>query len=168
LLGWAGAFRRSELVALDVRDLAFTDEGLEVTIRKSKTDQQRVGRKIGIPLSASPSVCPVQAVRAWLDLAGIASGPVLRAVNRHGQVSSTRLTGHSVALIVKAHAKRLGLDPTLYAGHSLRAGFATSAAKAGKSEASIALQTGHKSMTMLRKYVRNASLFENNAGRGLL
>jgi integrase len=73
-----------------------------------------------------------------------------------------------VALIVKAHAKRLGLDPTLYAGHSLRAGFATSAAKAGKSEASIALQTGHKSMTMLRKYVRNASLFENNAGRGLL
>lgn len=168
LLGWSGAFRRSELVALDVRDVAFTEEGLEVTIRRAKNDQEGVGRKIGVPFSASPSVCPVRAVRAWLDAAKVDGGPILRSVNKHGSVSATRLTCRSVALIVKRHVEAVGLDPAAYSGHSLRAGLATSAAKAGKSERSIMMTTGHKSTGMLRRYIRDASLFDDNASQGLL
>ena len=144
LLGFAGAFRRSELVALQVSDLVFAEDGLEVTIRRSKVDQEGRGRKLGIPLGASVAVCPVRAVRRWLDAAGIASGAVLRGVNRVGKVSRQGLTGRSVALIVKRTVAQLGLDPALYAGHSLRSGLVTSAAKAGKSEWSIMNTTGQQ------------------------
>jgi len=168
LLGFAGAFRRSELVALKVSDLAFTDGGLEVTIRRSKVDQEGRGRKVGIPLSQSAAACPVRAVRRWLKAAGITSGAVLRGVDRAGHVSRVGLTGRSVALIVKRAVVTLGLDPALYAGHSLRSGLVTSAAKAGKSEWSIMNTTGHKSSAMVKRYIRNASLFENNAADGLL
>jgi len=168
LLGFAGAFRRSELVALKVSDLVFAKEGLEVTIRRSKVDQEGRGRKLGIPRGASAAVCPVRAVRRWLNAAGIVSGAVLRAVNRAGGVSRSGLTGRSVALIVKRAVAALGLDPTLYAGHSLRAGLVTSAAKAGKSEWSIMNTTGHKSSAMVKRYIRDASLFEDNAADGLL
>ena len=168
LLGFAGAFRRSELVALQVSDLVFAEDGLEVTIRRSKVDQEGRGRKLGIPLGASVAVCPVRAVRRWLDAAGIASGAVLRGVNRVGKVSRQGLTGRSVALIVKRTVAQLGLDPALYAGHSLRSGLVTSAAKAGKSEWSIMNTTGHKSSAMVKRYIRDASLFENNAADGLL
>ena len=166
-LGFAGAFRRSELVGLDVSDLAFTGDGLEVTIRRSKTDQEGAGRKVGIPYGSTPSTCPVRAVRAWLELAGIVEGPVLRSVNRHGQLSAERLTDRTVALVVKRAALVVGLDPSRLAGHSLRAGLATAAAKAGKSERAIMAQTGHRSVTMVRRYIRDANLFSDNAASGL-
>lgn len=168
LLGFAGAFRRSELVALQVDDIVFTEDGLEVTIRRLKVDQEGRGRKLGIPLGASAAACPVRAVRRWLDVAKIASGPVLRGVNKAGRVSRRGLTGRSVAVIVKRAVVTLGLDPARYAGHSLRSGLVTSAAKAGKSEWSIMNTTGHASSTMVKRYIREASLFENNAADGLL
>jgi site-specific recombinase XerD len=167
-LGFAGAFRRSELVALDVSDLAFTGEGLEVTIRRSKTDQEGKGRKLGIPYGASPATCPVRALRTWLDAADIRKGAVLRSVNRHGTVAKTRLTDRAVAMVVKRHAEAAGLDPVRFSGHSLRAGLATSAAKAGKSERAIMAQTGHRSSAMVRRYIRDAELFSDNAAKGLL
>ncbi len=168
VLGFAGGFRRSELVGLDVADLAFTAEGLEVTIRRSKTDQEGAGRKLGVPYSAAPATCPVRAVRAWLDASSIAEGPAFRPVNRHGQVGAERLSDRAVALVVKRYATAAGLDATRFAGHSLRAGLATSAAKAGKSERAIMAQTGHRSSAMVRRYIRDAELFSDNAAAGLL
>jgi site-specific recombinase XerD len=166
-LGFAGAFRRSELVGLDVADLAFTSEGLTVTLRRSKTDQTGEGRKVGIPYGGTPVTCPVRAVKAWLEIAGIAEGPIFRAVTRWGSVGAERLTDRAVALVVKRQAEAAGLDAARFAGHSLRAGLATSAAKAGKSERAIMAQTGHRSVTMVRRYIRDASLFSDNAAAGI-
>ena len=163
LLGFSGAFRRSELVALDVEDLEFTGDGLVVTQRRGKTDQEGEGRKIGIPFGGNPDTCPVRAVREWLDAAAIMAGPVFRSVNRHGQVQSGRLSDKAVAIVVKRHAPAAGLDPARYAGHSLRAGLATAAAAAGVSERSIMNQTGHRSVPMVRKYIRDGQLFRDNA-----
>ncbi len=163
LLGFAGAFRRSELVGLDREDLSVTNEGITVTLRRSKTDQEGQGRKVGIPYGSRPHTCPVRAMLAWYDVSGIATGPVFRAINRHGQLRHTRLTAQVVALIVKRYAEAAGLNPDLYAGHSLRAGLATSAASAGVSERAIMEQTGHKSVTMVRRYIREGSLFRENA-----
>lgn len=167
VLGFSGAFRRSELVALDVEDVVFVRDGLEVTIRRSKTDQQGEGRKLGVPFGSAPTTCPVRALRAWLDAAEITTGAVFRSVNRHGRVSAKRLGGHAVACVVKSHAEAAGLDATTYSGHSLRAGLATAAAKAGKSERVIAKTTGHKSMTVLRRYIRDAELLIENAASGI-
>jgi integrase len=167
LVGFSGAFRRSEVVALDVADLAFTEDGLEVALRRSKTDQEGEGRKVGIPFGSVPSTCPVRSLKAWLDASSISEGPVFREVTRHGRVRS-RLTAQSVALAVKRAAQAAGLDPARFSGHSLRAGLATSAAKAGKSERAIMAQTGHKSEKMVRRYIRDASLFSENAAAGLL
>ncbi len=166
LLGFAGAFRRSELVGLDVEDCAFGKDGLTVTLRRSKTDQDGAGRKIGIPYGSNPETCPVRTVQAWLEEAGSDAGPLFRSINRHGQVRTGRLSGIDVARIVKKLAVRAGLDPAKYAGHSLRAGHATSAAIAGASERSIMRQTGHRSVQMVRRYIRDGSLFrENSAGK---
>ena len=132
LLGFAGAFRRSELVGLDVEDCAFGKDGLTVTLRRSKTDQDGAGRKIGIPYGANPDTCPVRTVQAWLELAGIAAGPLFRSINRHGQVQPGRLSGIDVARVVKKLAERAGLDSAKYAGHSLRAGHATSRGDRGR------------------------------------
>ena len=163
LLGFSGAFRRSELVALDVEDLEFTGDGLVVTQRRGKTDQEGEGRKIGIPFGGNPDTCPVRAVREWLDVAAVMSGPVFRSVNRHGQVQPGRLSDKAVAIVVKRHAPGAGVDPARYAGHSLRAGLATAAAAAGASERSIMNQTGHRSVAMVRKYIRDGQLFRENA-----
>jgi len=166
LLGFAGAFRRSELVALDVVDCAFGKDGLTVTLRRSKTDQEGAGRKVGIPYGSNPDTCPVRVLLGWLELAGITTGPLFRSTNRHGQVQAGRLAGIDVARVVKKLAQRAGLDATKYAGHSLRAGHATSAAIAGASERSIMNQTGHRSAQMVRRYIREGSLFrENSAGK---
>lgn len=167
LLGFAGAFRRSELVGLDVEDVAFGEDGATVTLRRSKTDQEGEGRKVGIPFGSSPALCPVRALRAWLDAAQITEGPIFREVTRHGHVRA-RLTGHAIARVVKRSALAAGLDPARFSGHSLRAGLATAAAKAGKSERAIMAQTGHRSVTMVRRYIRDASLFADNAAAGLL
>jgi integrase len=166
LLGFAGAFRRSELVSLDVEDCAFGKDGLTVTLRRSKIDQEAVGRKIGIPFGSNPETCPVRTIQAWLELAGIGAGPLFRSINRHGQLRPGRLSGIDVARIVKKLVIRAGLDPGKYAGHSLRAGHATAAAIAGASERSIMRQTGHRSVQMVRRYIREGSLFrENSAGK---
>jgi site-specific recombinase XerD len=166
LLGFAGAFRRSELVGLDVEDCSFGKDGLTVTLRRSKTDQEGQGRKIGIPYGSNPETCPVRTIQAWLEIAGIDGGPLFRSINRHGHVQAGRLSGIDVARVVKKLAERAGLDPAKYAGHSLRAGHATSAAIAGASERSIMNQTGHRSVQMVRRYIRDGSLFrENSAGK---
>ncbi len=166
LLGFAGAFRRSELVGLDVEDCAFSKDGLTVTLRRSKTDQEGAGRRVGIPYGSNPETCPIRTLQGWLELAGITSGPLFRSINRHGQVQSGRLAGLDLARIVKKLAERAGLDAAKYAGHSLRAGHATTAAIAGASERSIMNQTGHRSVQMVRRYIREGSLFrENSAGK---
>jgi site-specific recombinase XerD len=166
LLGFAGAFRRSELVGLDVEDCAFGKDGLTITLRRSKTDQQGAGRKIGIPYGSNPETCAVRVLQEWIEQAGITCGPLFRSINRHGQIMPRRLSGLDVARIVKKLADRAGLDAGKYAGHSLRAGHATAAAIAGASERSIMNQTGHRSVQMLRRYIRDGSLFrENSAGK---
>ncbi len=166
LLGFAGAFRRSELVGLDAEDCTFGKDGLTVTLRRSKTDQDGAGRKIGIPYGSNPETCPVRTFQAWREIAGITCGPLFRSISRHGQVQPGRLSGIDVARVVKKLAERAGLDPARYAGHSLRAGHATSAAIAGASERSIMKQTGHRSVQMVRRYIRDGSLFrENSAGK---
>jgi len=166
LLGFAGAFRRSELVALDVEDCAFSKDGLTVTLRRSKTDQDGAGRKIGIPYGSNPETCPVRVLQDWIAQAAITGGPLFLSITRHGKVRSERLSGNDVARVVKKLAERAGLDAAKYGGHSLRAGHATSAAIAGASERSIMNQTGHRSVQMVRRYIRDGSLFrDNSAGK---
>ena len=163
LLGFAGALRRSELVGLDVADITEGTDGLTVRLRRSKTDQEGAGRTLGIPYGSNPATCSVRAWRAWLELSGITEGAAFHPVDRHGHIGATRLSGHAVALVLKRHALRAGLDPAEVAGHSLRAGLATSAAAAGVPERVIAMQTGHKGTVMLRRYIREGSLFRENA-----
>jgi len=163
LLGFAGAFRRSELVGLDVGDVQVTRDGLVVTIQRSKTDQLGEGQKVGIPRGRHAGTCPVKALAAWLELAGIADGPIFRGVDRHGRILPGRLTAQSVRLVVQRVAEAAGLDPAQFAGHSLRAGLATSAAMAGAEERDIMRQTRHTSVVVARRYIRDGSLFRNNA-----
>jgi site-specific recombinase XerD len=167
LVGFCGAFRRSELVSLDCSDLAFTAEGLQVTLRRSKTDQEGRGRSVAIPFASNAQTCPVRALQAWLEASGITEGAVFRPVNRHGTISRRRLSDKSVATKIKRYVSAAGLDPVLYSGHSLRAGFVTSAARAKVPERIIMLQTGHKSIDMVLKYVRAANAFQENAMNAL-
>lgn len=160
LVGFAGAFRRSELVGLDIEDLEFNDEGLVIHLRRSKTDQIGEGRKVGIPYGSAPATCPVRAVKDWLVALKAEKGPLFRTIDRHGHIFSTRLTPQSVALLVKRLTAGIQGD---FSGHSLRAGLATAAAAAGVSERAIMAQTGHKSLAALRKYIREGSLFLENA-----
>ncbi|WP_420105120.1 site-specific integrase [Herbaspirillum huttiense] len=157
LLGFAAALRRSEIVALESSDLADVPEGLRLTIRRSKTDQDAAGDIIGIVRTGSVT-CPVAALRAWCDAAAITEGRLFRKIDRHGNCG-TGLTDQSVALLVKKRAALAGYNPTNYSGHSLRAGFATSAAQNGVEERLIARTTRHRSMTVLRGYVRDGDLF---------
>jgi site-specific recombinase XerD len=166
LLGFAGAFRRSELVALDVADIEETAAGLRVIIRQSKTDQDGEGTTIAI--ARGVVACPVRALRAWLDAAGIVSGALFRSVNKAGRVATARLTDRSVANIVKAMAGSVGLDDRTFSGHSLRSGFLTSAAANGASIFKMMDVSRHKSVDTLRGYVRDAELFKDHAGAGLL
>lgn len=166
LLGFAGAFRRSELVTLDVADLQETREGLLITIRKSKTDQESAGQTVAI--LRGETACPVKALLTWLDRAGITDGPLFRPISRGGRVRDRRLTDKSVADIVKKRAEKIGLDPSTFSGHSLRAGFATSAAARGANLFKIMDVTRHKSVDTLRGYVRNVEAFKDHAGSGLL
>lgn len=163
LIGDLGAFRRSELVALDAEDVAETDAGLRIRLRRSKTDQEAAGTEKGIPRKADPEVCPARALRAWREAAGIEDGPLWRAVNRHDQIQPGRLTDRAVALVVKRASRRAGLDPDRYAGHSLRSGFATAAAEAGAPERAIMRQGGWTSEAMVRRYIRMGDLFRENA-----
>ena len=163
LIGFSGAFRRSELVALDRGDVEFTRDGLVVVIRRSKTDQESESRKIGIPYGSNLATCPVRSLQEFLEQSGIVEGPLFRPINRHGKMASMRLSGNAVAEIVKKYVGAVGLDANLFAGHSLRSGLATSAAMSGASERAIMNQTGHRSVITVRKYIRDGSLFRENA-----
>lgn len=163
LIGFAGAMRRSELVGLDIRDVVDSEDGLVVNIRRSKTDQFGSGRKIGIPFGSTPLTCPIRALRAWIRESGIQDGPLFRAVDRHGNMSVERLSDQTVARVVKRALKAAGRNAEKFAGHSLRAGLATQAAMGGASERSIQDQTGHKSLLVLRRYIRDGNLFRENA-----
>jgi integrase len=166
LLGFAGGLRRTELAALELRDIADIEDGLKILIRRSKTDQEGEGRTIGIPFGSDPRTCPVRAIRAWIKASGIAEGPVFR--HFHGKkIGAKAITVQTVALVVKAAAERAGLDPAGLAAHSLRSGLATTAARNGASERSIMRQTGHKSVQMVRRYIREGSLFSDNAAMKL-
>ncbi len=167
LIGFAGAFRRSELVSLSVADIDQAKQGLIVTLSRSKTDQEGRGRKVAIPF-ARGAVCPVLGLQQWLEVSKITEGPVFRAVNRHGVISNVPLSSQAVALVVKERAKAVGLDASKYAGHSLRAGLVTSAAQLGVSSWKIRAQTGHKSDTMLARYIRDANIFVDNAAGAVL
>jgi site-specific recombinase XerD len=168
LLGFAGAFRRSELVALNVEDLEQAPEGMLVTLRRSKTDQEGLGRRVAIP--RGEVACPVAALRAWLDAAGITEGAIFRRiVNKCAQrLTDRRLAPRNVAAVVKQGAARLGFDPSTFGGYSLRAGFVTSAVKRGANLIKITDVTGHRSLEMLRTYSRDAEAFVGHAGAGLL
>lgn len=163
LVGLASAMRASELVGVRVEDIAERDAGLVITVRRSKTDQEGAGREVAIPYGRDPQTCPVAALRRWLARAEISDGPVFRPVTRHGGVGSAALSTRSVSTIVRRSASAAGLDPAGFSAHSLRAGFATTAAANGASERSISTQTGHKSMEVLRGYVRHASVWTDNA-----
>lgn len=163
LIGFAGAFRRSEIVALNVEDVEFVREGLVITLRRSKTDQEGEGRKVGIPYGSFIETCPVRALQAWLTATGIKSGPLFRPVSKAHDVRDARLSDKTVARIVKRYVRLIGLDQRHFAGHSLRAGLATSAAMAGVSERDIMSQTGHRSPMMVRRYIRDSNLFRSNA-----
>jgi site-specific recombinase XerD len=163
LLGFAGAFRRSELVGLDVADCVF-GRGLTLNLRRAKTDQNGAGRRIGIPSGADAATCPVRSLQEWLEQAAITSGALFRPINRHGKVQNRRLAGTDVARIVKKLVERAGLDPTCYSSTSLRAGHVTMAIINEVPERSIQNQTGHRSVEMLRRYARDADLFRQNSG----
>jgi len=174
LLGFAGGMRRSELAALDFEDLTEVEEGLDVLIRRSKTDQEAAGRVIGIPRGRNRETCPVLAVQRWLFLSKISGGALFRAMRPngrpgtakqylHGRPGSARLTPQGVARVVQRAASRIGLDSAEFAGHSLRAGFATEAAAQGASERAIMRQTGHRSVATVRRYIRDGDRYRENA-----
>lgn len=163
LLGFAGAFRRSELIRLYVDDCAFGNDGLIVTLRRSKTDKQG---ELAYPYGANPDTCPVRQVQSCTEQAAVNRWPLFRSINRHGQVQARGLSAIDVARVVKKLVERAGVDSAKYAGHSLRAGHATNTAIAGASERSIMNQIGHQSVQMVRRYIRDGSLFrENSAGK---
>jgi len=167
LIGWAGGFRSSELVGLDLTDIEEVREGLVLHLRRSKTDQTGQGRKIGIPLGRTRH-CPVAALSVWLDALKLSNGPIFRPVDRHGNVQPDRLRSDAVSTILRNRLARAGINPEGYSGHSLRAGLATSAIKAGVPTHKVRAQTGHASDLMLSRYVRDAGLFDGNAAGALL
>ena len=165
-LGFAGAFRRSELVALEVSDPEATADGYRVTVRRSKTDQEGAGQTIAVPRGCR--IEPVAAIEAWLAASGITAGPIFRPIAKGSKLQDAPLFGHSAAQIVRRYALVAGLDPSNFAGHSLRAGFLTSAAEAGSSVLKMVEVSRHKSIDMLTTYVRRSNLFREHAGAAFL
>jgi site-specific recombinase XerD len=167
-LGLSGGFRRSELVSLDVEDLDRTEDGYRVFLAKSKTDQTGAGREIGIPYGGTPITCPVRSIDRWLDVASLDSGALLCGVSYDGMrvLLGHRLNDKTIARTVKRAALRAGIEGR-FAGHSLRAGLVTAAARSGKSVDSIQAQTGHKSLDMIMRYIRREGLFDDNAAAGI-
>jgi site-specific recombinase XerD len=162
LLGFAGGLRRSELVALDVEDVRETVDGLSLRLRRGATDQGREGDEVGIPFGQHRDTCPVHALRDWCRTAGITTGALFRGVNRHGRLASERLSDGSVARIVQRAALRAGLDPSQYAGHSLRSGLAATAARCDAPEREIMRQGRWKSVAIARRYIRAGRLVAEN------
>ena len=163
LIGFSGGFRRNELVSLDFNDLDFVQEGLKITLRKSKTDQFGEGSIKGLPYFDNTQYCPVISISKWLEISKINSGPLFRRFKKGLRLSENRLTDQTVALLIKEYLKLAGIDNKNYSGHSLRSGFATAAAESGAEERNIMAMTGHKSTEMVRRYIKEANLFKNNA-----
>ena len=151
LIGFSGGFRRSELVNIDYEDLEFVNEGVKIFIKRSKTDQSGEGSIKAIPYFDNEIYCPVKTLKNWLNEEKIKTGKIFNVSDK------------TIALIIKKYSNLAGLDSNKYAGHSLRSGFATSAAEAGAEERSIMNMTGHKSTEMVRRYIKEANLFKNNA-----
>ncbi len=166
LLGFSGAFRRSELVSIQVDDLERKEQGLIVSIRKSKTDQEGVGDTV--PIIQADHYCPIQALDHWLKLSAIESGPIFRRVYKGGKVGTTALSAYSVALIVKKWATQAGLKADEFAGHSLRSGFLTSAAMNRASLFKMMEVSRHKDPKTVMQYIKKSELFDDHAGAGLL
>ncbi|MGO6754891.1 site-specific integrase [Rhizobium ruizarguesonis] len=167
LLCFAGGFRRSEVVGLDIEDIQYVQQGIVIRLARSKTDQEGKGRRVAVPFGRG-RWCPVQAINAWVAACAAETGPLFRVINRHSQISAKRLSGQAVSLVLKSRAHSAGFDGEGYSGHSLRAGFVTSAAIAGASSLSIRRQTGHRSDGMLNRYIRDANLFTQNATATIL
>ena len=162
LVGFAGAFRRSELVGIQVNQVRFVKQGMVIHLARSKTDNNGLGRDIAIPFASNRKYCAVRALSIWLKEAAITHGMVFRRVNQYGQVLGQGLSDQSVALVVKRCVMELGLKPADYSGHSLRAGLVTSAALAGVDVWKIRKQTGHQSDAMLQRYIRESQLFSDH------
>ena len=163
LIGFSGGFRRNEIVALNYEDLEFVSEGLKIAIRRSKTDQFGEGAIKALPYFNNPEFCPTITLKKWLDISKISNGPIFRRFAKGSNLSENRLTDQSVALLIKEYLKLAGIDNKNYSGHSLRSGFATTTADSGADERSIMAMTGHKSSEMVRRYIKEANLFKNNA-----
>ena len=163
LIGFSGGFRRNEIVSLDFDDLDFVEEGLKINLRRSKTDQFGEGSLKGLPYFKNPEYCPVTSIQKWIEISKINSGSLFRRFTKGSRLSENRLTDQSVALIIKEYLELAGIDSKNYSGHSLRSGFATSAAESGAEERSIMAMTGHKSTEMVRRYIKESNLFKNNA-----
>ena len=163
LIGFSGGFRRNEITSLDYEDLDFVKEGMKINIKRSKTDQFGEGSVKGLPYFDNKKYCPVISSQKWIKISNIRSGPLFRRFNKGLNLSENRLTDQTVALLIKKYLNLSGIDSNNYSGHSLRSGFATSAAEAGAEERSIMAMTGHKSTEMVRRYIKDANLFKNNA-----
>ena len=162
LLGFSGGFRRNEIISLNFDDVDFVKEGLKIHVRKSKTDQFGEGLIKAIPYFENSQFCPVISLKNWIHISKISSGSLFRRFNKGSKLSENRLTDQTVALLIKEYLKLAGIDNKNYSGHSLRSGFATSAAEFGVEERSIMAMTGHKSTEMVRRYIKEANLFKNN------
>jgi len=167
LVGFAAAFRRSELIGLGCDDVEHVRQGIVLHLRRSKTDQIGEGRKIAIPFGRT-RWCPVRRLSDWLAHAGIEEGPIFRSIDRHGRIAPDRLSGEAVSAIIKKRVEAAGFDPEAFSGHSLRAGLATSAAMVGASMWKIRQQTGHASDAMLIRYIRDGDMFTDNAAGAIL
>ena len=162
LIGFSGGFRRNEIVSLDYDDLDFVTEGLKINLKRSKTDQFGEGLVKGLPYFDNSQYCPVLTLKKWIEVSNINSGPLFRRFSKGSKLTNNRLTDQTVALIIKKYLKLAGIESKNYSGHSLRSGFATSAAESGVEERNIMAMTGHKSPEMVRRYIKEANLFKNN------
>ncbi len=163
LVGFGGGFRRTELISINYEDLEFVPEGLKINIKRSKTDQFGEGMIKGLPYFNNEIYCPVKNLQKWLEISKINSGPIFRRFTKGLSLTDKRLSDQSVVLLIKEYLRLVGIESKNFAGHSLRAGFATVAAESGADERSIMAMTGHKTTQMVRRYIREANIFKNNA-----
>jgi site-specific recombinase XerD len=163
LIGFGGGFRRTELISVDYEDLEFVPEGVKITLRRSKTDQFGEGMTKGLPYFSNETYCPVVHLKKWIKISNIKDGPIFRRFAKGCSLTSNRLTDQSVVLLIKRYLALAGIENKNYSGHSLRSGFATVSAESGADERSIMAMTGHKTTQMVRRYIKEANLFKNNA-----
>ena len=163
LVGFGGGFRRTELISIDHEDLEFVDEGVKITLRRSKTDQFGEGMIKGLPYFTNKTYCPVTNLKNWIKLSKIKTGPIFRRFAKGSVLTRHRLTDQTVVLIIKDCLRLAGVENHNFSGHSLRSGFATVAAESGADERSIMAMTGHKTSQMVRRYIKEANIFKNNA-----